>query len=210
MAKETSTTTTTTNHPRWLKALHLTRRIPPFTLFVTAFLATAIIFLSFVPHRRSNSTTPTGITTGIPASSPKFTSAIEHQGPGQIKRCTAPRPNSWAELDEALSEQAVRILKRRGREVGIGEGADVVFVERLMPNKTDVLGVVGEGEGEGEVERWARVVVVEREAWGARSGASGGLSEWMVSSFFFGMGEGKTDILADLVRLVRFLRGLRR
>ena len=51
-----------------------------------------------------------------------------------------------------------------------------VFVERLWPNKTDVLPLLESSE---EVDKWARVVMVQTKEWGA---ASGGISEWMVSA----------------------------
>jgi hypothetical protein len=46
-------------------------------------------------------------------------------------------------------------------------------MERLVSNKTDVLLALLEGT---EVEKWARVVMVQQE-WG---GKTGGISEWMV------------------------------
>jgi hypothetical protein len=50
-----------------------------------------------------------------------------------------------------------------------------MFIERLMPNKTDVLPNLLDGD---EVEKWARVVLVQQKDWG---GKMGGITEWMVS-----------------------------
>jgi hypothetical protein len=53
-----------------------------------------------------------------------------------------------------------------------------VFMERLMPNKTDALSYLNYGVG---IDRWARVIVYQREEWG---GSKGAISEWMVSFAF--------------------------
>jgi len=47
-------------------------------------------------------------------------------------------------------------------------------MERLMPNKSDVLPVLSQN---GKVEKWARVVMVQQKHWGSDVG---GISEWMV------------------------------
>jgi hypothetical protein len=53
-----------------------------------------------------------------------------------------------------------------------------MFMERLMPNKTEVLSSLSNGT---HLDRWARVVVYQKEDWGMPRGA---LSEWMVSFQF--------------------------
>jgi hypothetical protein len=52
---------------------------------------------------------------------------------------------------------------------------DSMFMDRLMPNKTQVLSAFSSN---GKIEKWARVVTVQQKNWDSKLG---GISEWMVS-----------------------------
>jgi hypothetical protein len=53
---------------------------------------------------------------------------------------------------------------------------DSMFMDRLMPNKTQVLSTLSSN---GKIEKWARVVTVQQKNWDSKLG---GISEWMVSN----------------------------
>jgi hypothetical protein len=127
---------------------------------------------------------------------PKVDSDVQNGGivlaeTGQIRRCTAPRLNSWSGLTEAEVSQIISVISKEREELGVSDDAKLyatilssdwrlinsysAFAERLMPNKTSVLSSL---TGNGDVEKWARVVMVQQKQWG---GKMGGISEWMVS-----------------------------
>ncbi|KAF2668453.1 amine oxidase catalytic domain-containing protein [Microthyrium microscopicum] len=153
-------------------------RLPPFPLFVTIFLTVTVLFFSFMPHNYRKLPTLHNPSTPISSTpSAAVTSHGDKQNPGRIRTVSAPRANVWRELGRSEVDDVVDFVKGGNRAAGVPKTAGVVFVERLMPNKTDVLPFLADAVEQSEVGSYARVVMLQNKEWGKDLG---GISEWMV------------------------------